>query len=263
MGESEDQQGGPTENAGEVAGNKESCGTISQAAAQGWHPEEQQHRRYERGFWIAYIVLTILLAGGAAVSAYFAYQAYVASTLAVVEARRQSNAAYIANRAYISSTAFQLIDYGKKIDGHLQWSLSPIIENTGEHVSKRTSDDRNGQRRRRTTMEFRLHCQDSQVLVRRRTASFDDHWKLVRLQRSASKDDLARRRAGIFKYRDIFGDPHLTEYCFSFFADQPIDFDNYPIGQSIRVGGSIDTRCAKHNCDDEDCGPDWKKRAAE
>ena len=37
----------------------------------------------------------------------------------------------ITTRAYVTSTAFQLIHYGQKANGHIQWELSPIIENSG------------------------------------------------------------------------------------------------------------------------------------
>jgi hypothetical protein len=82
----DEQEGG---DAGRTAGvEAETC-----ASPSGWHVEEREHRRQERRFWNAYISLTVLIAIGAFLSAFFAYRAYDASTRAVVEAKRQANAA--------------------------------------------------------------------------------------------------------------------------------------------------------------------------
>ncbi|SFQ30365.1 hypothetical protein SAMN05216330_12433 [Bradyrhizobium sp. Ghvi] len=70
----------------------EQGGDADSALPLGWHAEEREHRRQERRFWGAYIGLTILIVIGAFLSALFAYKAYVASTQAVAEARRQANA---------------------------------------------------------------------------------------------------------------------------------------------------------------------------
>ena len=80
-----DEQGG---DAGRTAGVSEAC-----ASPSGWHAEEREHRRQERRFWNAYIGLSIFTVIGALLSAFFAYRAYDASTRAVVEAKRQANAA--------------------------------------------------------------------------------------------------------------------------------------------------------------------------
>jgi hypothetical protein len=71
-----------------------------QANQQGWHPDEQEHKRHERRYWrFQYITssITLLFSFGAAIGAftgsYIAYQAFVASTQAVEEAKRQANAA--------------------------------------------------------------------------------------------------------------------------------------------------------------------------
>lgn len=72
----------------DVGGKGEAC-----PSAPGWHADERKHRQQERKFWNAYIGLTILIVTGAFLSAFFAYKAYVASTQAVAEAQRQTNAA--------------------------------------------------------------------------------------------------------------------------------------------------------------------------
>ena len=68
---------------------------------------------------------------------------------------------------------------------------------------------------------------------------------------------------GIAKYQDVFGDRHLTRFCYAFLLDQPIDWDNYPVGQPIRVPGVTSPQCAKHNCEDEECGSNREKLATE
>jgi hypothetical protein len=68
---------------------------------------------------------------------------------------------------------------------------------------------------------------------------------------------------GTARYRDVFGDPHLTRFCYAFLLNQPIDWDNYPVGQPIHVPGVTAPQCAKHNCEDEECGPAWEKLAIE
>jgi hypothetical protein len=63
------------------------------APPSGWHPEEREHRRSEGLFWNAYIGLTVPIVIGAVLSAFFAYRAYDTTLQALVEAKRQANAA--------------------------------------------------------------------------------------------------------------------------------------------------------------------------
>jgi hypothetical protein len=62
---------------------------------------------------------------------------------------------------------------------------------------------------------------------------------------------------GVIKYRDVFGDLHLTEYCYAGMVPR-FNVTDYPIGQPIRIWGAF---CKNHNCSDDECGPDWKERA--
>lgn len=62
---------------------------------------------------------------------------------------------------------------------------------------------------------------------------------------------------GIMRYADVFGDPHLEEFCHrAQFGD--MDWNGWPAGQPLRVRGIA---CDNHNCADEHCGPDWRARA--
>jgi hypothetical protein len=62
---------------------------------------------------------------------------------------------------------------------------------------------------------------------------------------------------GIIKYADIFGDLHLVAFCHraQFGA---IDWERAPAGQPLRIRGIA---CETHNCEDNECGPDWHARA--
>jgi hypothetical protein len=66
----------------------------------GWHPEEQEHRRQERRYWrfqygtsTVTLFFSLIAAAGAAAGSYIAYQAFIASTQAVGEAKRQADEA--------------------------------------------------------------------------------------------------------------------------------------------------------------------------
>jgi hypothetical protein len=62
-----------------------------------------------------YTALTVVIAGASV------WQGWIAR-----------HAERITSRAYVTSIAFQLIHYGEKTpSGHIQWELSPIIENSG------------------------------------------------------------------------------------------------------------------------------------
>src|SRR5262249_17596050 len=62
---------------------------------------------------------------------------------------------------------------------------------------------------------------------------------------------------GIIKYADIFGDLHLVEFCHRA-QFGPIDWEGVPVGQPLRIRGIA---CEMHNCEDNECGPDWHARA--
>src|SRR5262245_42522169 len=78
----------------------------------------------ERKHWLDYATafLTLAAAGGAITAAVFTgWQATTAD-----QGLRDSN------RAYVHSTNFRFVHYGAKNEsGHTQWSIAPLIENTG------------------------------------------------------------------------------------------------------------------------------------
>lgn len=100
MGNDPDQQSGPAANASDVANNKEPVGSAIPSNPEGWHPQEQEHRRHERRYWKASVFLTLIAMIGAVASAWFAWRAVQASQNtaisardAVTEAKRQASAA--------------------------------------------------------------------------------------------------------------------------------------------------------------------------
>ena len=58
----------------------------TQRVTEGWHPQEDKHRRHERRYWFASFILTLVIAAGAGASAIYAYRA-------ATEARRQADIA--------------------------------------------------------------------------------------------------------------------------------------------------------------------------
>jgi hypothetical protein len=70
---------------------------------------------------------------------------------------------------------------------------------------------------------------------------------------------IALTSRGVIKYEDIFGYPHITEFCH--YIASIDDFKNFPAGQSVSAGARPCEN--EHNCVDEECGPDWKQRAKE
>jgi hypothetical protein len=64
---------------------------------------------------------------------------------------------------------------------------------------------------------------------------------------------------GVIKYEDIFGYPHITEFCH--YIESIDDFKNFPAGQIVSAGARPCQN--EHNCVDEECGQDWKERAKE
>lgn len=203
------------------------------------------------------------------VRAYFQEQAIAIIALAVSAVAagytyKQANIADksmgLQNRAYITSTAFELVNYGVKINGHLQWTLGTVFENTGN------TSPRNLQILGGVSAGIGPGWNFDYIAKRFPFNQFviTPHSMIVG-NRAAFVGPLPQNgdmiAAGVIKYRDIVGAPHLVEYCLTPVAIL-IDYDNYPSASPIRVSGAVSNPlCAKHNCEDEDCGPDWEKRA--
>jgi hypothetical protein len=61
---------------------------------------------------------------------------------------------------------------------------------------------------------------------------------------------------GVIAYEDMFGIQHLTEFCY--WGQYPyVDWENCPAGQPLTP---MSSRCDTHNCEDDECGTDWRGR---
>jgi hypothetical protein len=205
--------------------------------------------RGERKHWLDYATafLTLAAAGGAITAAVFTgWQATTAD-----QGLRASN------RAYVHSTNFRFVHYGAKNErGRTQWSISPSIENTGNTGTRGML---------MTSMISSAGEPDFDSLEK---AAFSPALILPKSEMTGavfSMDgpglDLLRGGGlitmGILKYADIFGDLHLVEFCYRA-QFGVIDWEGVLAGQPLRIRGIA---CETHNCEDNECGPDWHARA--
>jgi hypothetical protein len=200
--------------------------------------------------------LTTVLALVAAIAGVIAgiaggYQAYFAR-----------DTEHISNRAYVTATAFQLINYGQKVNGHTQWTLRPIIENTGNTSTRflEMKETVSGGVGRQWNFQYIMKKEKfTPYVISPRSTTLGSTFIFNLGLLGILQPIIA---AGVIKYGDVFGDRHLTEYCYEFASGDPIDWDNYPIGQPIRISGATFIEgCQKHNCEDDECGADWRERA--
>jgi hypothetical protein len=199
----------------------------------------------------------------------FAFIAAIGGGIAAIAGWYQASVAKdaekISSRAYITSTSFQMINYGKKDNnGHLTWQLSPAIENTG-NTSTRFMEIKapilGGVARGFNFSATISRGEFEHASIPPRSTILGGS---MGFSVGLPPGVLPIIAIGIVKYGDVFGDRHLTEYCYEFFPYTPIDLDNYPAGQPIRVvGATFIEGCEKHNCEDDECGADWKQRATE
>jgi len=202
-----------------------------------------------RKHWLDYATafLTLAAAGGAITAAVFTgWQATTAD-----QGLRDSN------RAYVHSTNFRFVHYGAKNgSGRTQWSISPLIENTGNTGTRGmlmnsmigTAGDADFDSLEKTPFAPALILPKSEVTGA--VVSMDGPG--LDLLRSGGLIAM-----GIIKYADIFGDLHLVEFCHRA-QFGPIDWEGTPTGQPLRIRGIA---CDTHNCEDNECGADWQGRA--
>src|SRR5215831_6354154 len=203
----------------------------------------------ERKHWLDYATafLTLAAAGGAITAAVFTgWQATTAD-----QGLRDSN------RAYVHSTNFRFVHYGAKNEnGRTQWLVSPLIENTGSTGT------------RGMLMNTIISSAGEADFASLEKGAFTRALILPKSEMTGavvSMDgrglDLLRSGGlvtmGIIEYADIFGDLHLVEFRHRA-QFGPIDWEGVPAGQPLRIRG---VACETHNCEDNECGPDWRARA--
>jgi hypothetical protein len=201
-----------------------------------------------RKHWLDYATafLTLAAAGGAITAAIFTgWQAVTAD-----QGLRASN------RAYVHSTNFRFVHYGAKNEnGRTQWSVSPLIDNTGNTGTREmlmtsfisAAGEPEFEALEKTDFAPALILPKSEMTGA--VASLDG--RALDLLRGGGLIAM-----GIIKYADIFGDVHLVEFCHRA-QFGPIDWEGAPAGQPLRIRGIA---CAAHNCEDNECGPDWHAR---
>ena len=203
----------------------------------------------ERKHWLDYATafLTLAAAGGAITAAVFTgWQATTAD-----QGLRDSN------RAYVHSTNFRFVHYGHKNEGgRTQWSISPLIENTGNTGTRgmlmtsiiSSAGEPDFDSLEKTSFSPGLILPKSEMTG----AVFSMDGRGLDLLRGGGLIAM-----GIFTYADIFGDRHLVEFCHRA-QFGPIDWEGLPAGQPLRIRGLA---CETHNCEDNECGPGWHARA--
>ena len=203
----------------------------------------------ERKHWLDYATafLTLAAAGGAITAAVFTgWQATTAD-----QGLRDSN------RAYVHSTNFRFVHYGHKNEsGRTQWSISPLIENTGNTGTRGmlmasiigSAGEPDFDSLEKTPFSPGLILPKSEMTG----AVFSMDGRGLDLLRGGGLIAM-----GIITYADIFGDRHLVEFCHRA-QFGPIDWEGLPAGQPLRIRGLA---CETHNCEDNECGPGWHARA--
>lgn len=74
---------------------------------------------------------------------------------------------------------------------------------------------------------------------------------------SMGSEDPVLSAKGIITYGDVFGEDHLTEFCYRGIFPY-VDWAHWPIGKPIIP---FRINCPDHNCEDDECGPGWRARA--
>jgi hypothetical protein len=170
----------------------------------------------------------------------------------------------VSNRAYVLSNSIRLITYGSHM-----WSITPIIENSGNTPTKLLRADAGvsiGAEIGFDTIEghmmgLKFRDRPKSELVPLLIGPKAESYSVGGGTHSSRMTEMINHTAigvmGVAKYQDVFGDHHLLEFCFMANVPQA-DYDGFPLGQPIRVPGLV---CPHHNCSDEECGRDWDEYA--
>lgn len=168
----------------------------------------------------------------------------------------------VANRAYVSSTDFQLVNYGGKVGNDVTWNLSAIIENTGNTGTKflRLNEGLSAGPGPKWNFNTWFKSAPMEIRIAPHSQIIGSSFGFV----GSSVNSVVRLGVialGRASYYDIFNHLHFAEFCYAFVNPNRIDWQGYPPGNVIRVPGAAFGRCAGHNCEDDECGPEWRKRA--
>jgi hypothetical protein len=206
--------------------------------------------------WLDYatgVFAFIAAIGGGVAGIAGSYQAWVAKDTEIVS-----------NRAFVVSNTVRFITYDAPVEGNdadgtgpRTWIVSPKIENAGNTPTKNA--------RAAVSVGFDT-VNDARFDGYKRSTSYVPISIGPKWDVSPSGFELKNVRLfdvqwgimGIIKYDDIFGKPHISEFCYNA-GIPPFDFHRASAGQPIYSHRII--QCAHHNCTDDECGPDWEQRA--
>lgn len=189
---------------------------------------------------------------------------------AMIESNKITKAGYSAgNRSFVISDSVQIITYGAHDpddkDGSNQiWIVTPIIENTGNSPTKflTFSTDVKIGATPMTAEEFEKLNPYGEAFSSSTIGPKSEITGSFGFLRPPQLSQLMQRKAwvgyaGVVRYHDVFGEPHLTEFCFNT-VFVPINFSSFPVGQPIKLKS---VPCMRHNCSDDECGAHWKQLA--
>ncbi|MGJ5042726.1 hypothetical protein [Bradyrhizobium sp. HKCCYLRH1062] len=205
--------------------------------------------------WIDYATALfgfIAAIGGFAAAIFAGWQALIAREGTIV-----------ANRAFVFSNAFQYITYQEPSDPGRVWLAFPLIENAGNTQTRNMTTFTQGTVGLPTGFPWGDPSKQQPRAHRMIAPKGSSIAQTVGNNPEGFKQMQNGPKfgaAGIIRYQDILGGWHLTEYCYIARPLPTFNFATYPANQPVRAEGEL---CDRHNCSDDECGPDWKKRAME
>src|SRR5262249_17565779 len=136
--------------------------------------------------------------------------------------------------------------------GRTQWSISPLIENTGTTGTRGMLMNSIITSAAEPDFDSLENAAFSPALILPKSdmtgPAFSMDGRGLDLLRGGGLITM-----GIIKYGDIFGDLHLVEFCHRAQLGDT-DGEAPPAGQPLRISGIA---CETHNCEDNECGTDW------
>jgi hypothetical protein len=178
------------------------------------------------------------------------------------------DAEIISNRAIVISDAIKFTSYGSPGDKERWWDIAPAIENVGNTPTKNlkyssiiamcpgTLTQLND-----VAMNEGMNWRNPQDIATSLIGPKSEvTGATIQVNDVKIICPIAVVSRGVISYDDIFHYRHFIEFCdfIRSFTYKNIGFDTYPAGQPIRIQGQ---QCPKHNCEDEECGADWRTRA--
>jgi hypothetical protein len=183
------------------------------------------------------------------------------------QTKRQANIAaeaeVVASRAFVMSNAFQYITYQDSTDTGRTWLAFPLIENIGNTPTRNLTTFTQGTLGIPTGFPWNDPAKQTPRVHRLIGPKGSSIAQAIGINAGAFNQIQTGPKfgaAGIIRYQDIFGGWHLTKYCYVARPVTHLNFQTFPANQPIRAEGQL---CENHNCADDECGPDWERRARE